>query len=257
MALSGFRLTGCAAFALGLLLLAPTSWAQERDAAALFQLGNERYAGGDYEAALEAYRQAEATGYVSGPLLYNMGNAYYRLGAWGQAIRYYEKARRLLPGSDNLRHNLELARAEADVPASPASVWGTWSQRLAADVGAGTLFGLGLLFYLAAAGLAGYRLWTGRRSAWQRRGLAVALALGLLLIGLAYAADVGTAADRRAVVVAEEAAVRAAPSVRAAAEADVREGLVLDVLRRRPGWFKVRLSDGTEGWVEAERLGEV
>ena len=259
MALSDFRLAGCAVFISGLLLLVPASRAQEHGAASSFQYGNERYAGGDYEAALEAYRQAEATGYVSGPLLYNMGNAYYRLGELGQAIRYYEKARRLMPGSDNLLHNLDLARTEADVPAParPTSVWTSWPQRLAAAVGVGALFGLGLFFYLIAAGIAGYRIWTGRRGAWQRRGLAVALAFGLLLIGLAYATALGTAADRRAVVVAEQAAVRTSPSVRAASEADVREGFVLDVLRRQPGWLEVRLPDGTEGWVEAESIGEV
>ena len=255
---SGSRPIACSMLFSILLLFAPSAWAQEGDAAALFKRGNARYAEGDYAAALEAYRQAEATGLVSGPLLYNLGNAYYRQGAWGQAIRYYEKARRLLPESDNLLHNLDLAREQADVPAPRrTSVWGAWPQRLAAGIGVGALFGIGLLFYLVAAGIAAYRIWTGRRSAWLRRSLALALVLGLVMVGLAFATAAGVAADRQAVVLSEEAAVRTEPSVRAAAEADVREGLVLDVLRRRPGWLEVRLPDGTEGWVEAERVGEV
>lgn len=241
-----------------LSLVALPLQAQEREAAAAFQAGNARYAEGEYEAALEAYRQAEATGYVSGPLFYNMGNAYYRLGAMGQAIRYYEKARRLIPGSDDLRHNLELAREEAglDVRALPVPFWERWQHSLA-RFGAGTLFGLGLLFYLAAAGLAGYRIWTGQRRAWQRRSLLVALGLGLLLITLAYTASLGAPSDRRAVVVVEQAAVRASPSPTATSEADVREGLLLDVLRHRTSWVEVRLPDGTQGWVNAEHVGEV
>ena len=244
-----------AAFVVGVLLAFPVQ-AQQGGASLAFQYGNERYVQGDYQAALIAYQQAEAAGYVSGPLFYNMGSTFHRLGELGQAIRYYEKARRLMPDNDNLLHNLNLAREQTgDVSIAPVSVWGTWQRHLAA-IGARLLFGLGLGLYLIAIGLAGYRVWTGERNAWLRRGFALALALGLLLIGLAYATSLG-ATSGRAIVVVDKASVRATPSVSADAEADVQEGASLDILDRRAGWLEVRLPDGTLGWVEAEHVGEV
>ena len=253
---SRFRLLRFAALAMGVLLTFPAR-AQGNGAALAFQYGNERYVLGDYQAALIAYQQAEATGYASGPLFYNMGSTFHRLGELGQAIRYYEKARRLMPDSDNLLHNLDLAREEAGgVFAPPVSVWTTWQQRLAA-IGVRLLFGLGLGLYLIAIGIAGYRVWTGDRNAWLRRGLTLSLTLGLLLIGLAYAASFGEASNRRAVVIVDQAAVRPSPSVSATSEADVREGMLLDVLGRSAGWLEVRLPDGEQGWVEAEHVGEV
>ncbi|MGI9175629.1 MAG: SH3 domain-containing protein [Rhodothermales bacterium] len=253
---SRFRPICLAALVAGVLLTFPAQ-AQQGGAALAFQYGNERYVLGDYHAALIAYQQAEATGYVSGPLFYNMGSTFHRLGELGQAIRYYEKARRLMPDSHNLLHNLDLAREEAGGGfAPPVSVWTTWQQRLAA-IGVRLLFGIGLGLYLIAMGIAGYRVWTGHRNAWLRRGLALSLTLGLLLIGLAYATSLGAASNRHAVVVVDRAAVRHSPSVSADAEADVREGMLLDVLGRRAGWLEVRLPDGEQGWVEAEHVGEV
>ena len=256
MTCSRFRPLCLATLVAGALLALPAR-GQQGGVASAFQYGNERYVLGDYQAALIAYQQAEATGYASGPLFYNMGSTFHRLGQLGQAIRYYEKARRLMPESDNLLHNLGLAREEAGaISAPPVSVWATWQQRLAA-IGVRLLFGIGLSLYLIAIGIAGYRVWTGHRNAWLRRGLAVSLTLGLLLVGLAYATSLGTASHRHAVVIVDQAAVRPSPSVSADAEADVREGTLLDVLGHRAGWLEVRLPDGAQGWVEEEHVGEV
>ena len=82
----------------------------------LFNAGND-LAGSDYEAAQANWRKAaellegEAkSGLSNGPLFYNLGNIYFRLGDIGRAILNYRKAECYIPGDANLMRNLSIAR---------------------------------------------------------------------------------------------------------------------------------------------------
>lgn len=255
---AGYRLG--ALFGLCLLLLVPEAQAQRAVAVRAFEEGNRRYEQGNYRAALEAYEQATQTGYVSGALFFNMGSVYYRLDELGQAIRYYEKARTLMPDSEALRHNLEITRARTadELSQLPPPVWARLWQQFVLEVGVRSFFFAGLLLYFAAAVLIAYRIWTGRRNAWHRRALLLSLFLGLLLLSFAFAASLSRTLDRRAVVLAEAVAVHPEPN--RSDEADllrIHEGLLLDVLNTRGAWIHVRLPDGTVGWVDSSAVAEI
>ena len=82
----------------------------------LFNAGND-LASSDYEAAQTQWRkaaellEAEAnSGLRNGPLFYNLGNIYFRLGDIGRAILNYRKAECYMPGDANLMRNLSIAR---------------------------------------------------------------------------------------------------------------------------------------------------
>ena len=82
----------------------------------LFNAGND-LASSDYEAAQTQWSKAaellEAevkSGLRNGPLFYNLGNIYFRLGDVGRAILNYRKAECYMPGDANLMRNLSIAR---------------------------------------------------------------------------------------------------------------------------------------------------
>src|SRR4030042_1361961 len=72
--------------------------------------GNELYAQGRYQDALEKYETVIKTGFESGELYYNMGNSCYKLQQIGKAILYYERAAKYLAGDEALEKNLAIAR---------------------------------------------------------------------------------------------------------------------------------------------------
>ena len=240
-------------------LLAPTVHAQVSEAARFFDMGNQHYAEGAYQEALDAYQQAIANGYTSGALYYNMGNAYYRLDERGQAIRHYEKARRFIPDDPQLLHNLEIVHAQINAPFStlPKPFWVTWWKRYVVRTGAMVFFIVGLLFYVIAAALLGHRIWTHTRNAWHRRALSASLILGLLLLITAFGASLDRSLDRQAVVITDQTALRQAPQDEAASDLDIHEGVLLDVLDQQDGWLEVRLPNGVSGWVQATAVGEI
>ncbi|NBC18163.1 MAG: SH3 domain-containing protein [Bacteroidetes bacterium] len=244
---------------MGLAVLVPSAHAQPDAARTAFEAGNVRYEAGAYDAALARYRQALDSGYASGALYHNMGNAYFRLDSLGQAVRYYEKARLLLPTDRRLEHNLAIARSRVTdaVPRLPTSPWATWWHRLAARLGAWGFFAAGLLGCGVGLALAAHRIWTGTRAPWHRRTMAVALLVGGLLLAAAFAASLEPRLDRRVVVLAEAIPLREAADDGAASARMLYEGTVLDVLAAQDDWLRVRLSNGATGWVAAPATGAI
>ena len=77
-----------------------------------WEAGNRAYIDGNYEKAIEEYSVIIDGGEYSMKLYYNLANAYFKLGKMGKAILYYNKALRIAPSQDDIRHNLALAEAQ-------------------------------------------------------------------------------------------------------------------------------------------------
>ena len=77
-----------------------------------YNVGNAHYRLGDYEAALENYRQAQESEDpgLRQKALFNGGNASFRLNRLQEAIAAYRKALEIDPGDRDARMNLEFAR---------------------------------------------------------------------------------------------------------------------------------------------------
>ena len=224
----------------------------------IYEQATAAYQQGQYARAVDRYRDVLETGYASGALYYNLGNAYVRLDRLGPAIRYYEKARRLWPNDPRLRHNLEQARRRAGVyperlgegpPQTLADLVQAWPAGLLLGGGA-LLLGGGLV-----AAVVGTR--PDRPDGWRRPVVWGPVAGGLLLAAAALGISYVQSLRGRAVVVADTVAVRTAPNAEAAADTTLPEGALVEVRRRPASWRAVRLADGTTGWVPARALGDV
>lgn len=236
-----------------ILLLQP---APQAEAERLFHLGNALYAEGDLRGSAAAYEGALATGWTSTALLLNLSGAYAGAGEAGRAVLYAERARRLAPRDEDVHRHLEALHErlgledEAPARADAVAAW------LSARLGAGGLAAVLLAVFLGALALAAVRVWTGRPSPWRRRALGALAVLGLglaVLTGLTARFE----ARPRAVAMAAEVPVRAAPSAGAAEVARLPEGRLVALGARRGPWQAVRLAGGGTGWAEAASLAPI
>lgn len=86
-----------------------------REAEQLFASGNEAHS---KDEATELWRKSAAryemaireNSLSNGPIFYNLGNVYYRLGDMGRTILNYRRAQKFMPNDQNLLTNLEYAR---------------------------------------------------------------------------------------------------------------------------------------------------
>ena len=181
-----------------------------REANALFQKANALRRAGPSEAK-DLYSRAivrletivNRGGVRNGKLFYDLGNACFFAGRLGQAMLWYRRAERLIPGDANLKQSLAFARSRRqDKFETPTSrrVLRTLLF-LHYDVAFGARWGLFVVAWGIAWVLLAVRVWTGRgRGLGWAAGICGALAAVLLLSCVAESLD--RASRREGVVTA-------------------------------------------------------
>ncbi len=241
----------CALLASALALLVPGAAIAQVE---FYQEGNRLYQEGDFEGALSSYLRVVEAGLESGEVFYNIGNSYFKVGDLARAILNYERARRLLPGDEDVRVNLDLARSLTVDEVEPLprfwvlDAWSWWVDLLPGSV----LIGLVALAYVAGMGgvillvlkrETSPALWGGR-VAIGAGGVLLVLGLNLVIREL----EIGQAEE--AVVMAPQVDVMSAPvDDEALTIFTVHEGTKVRVDRRAEEWAEVVLEDGKVGWV--------
>lgn len=225
----------------------------------LFLEGNRLYQQGDFAAALDAYLAVEGSGFESGPLSYNIGNAYFKTGDLGRSILYYERAVRLLPADEDVAENLALARSLTIDEVEPLprfwllQVWDWWVRLLP-----GTALAWLVAISYSIAGGASMAVVLGRSPSARRIARRVVLVNGAITVvfGLNLAIrDLGLGQAEEAVVMAAELSAQSAPSEDPNLTLfSVHEGTKVRIDRRSEGWAEVVLEDGRVGWVSTEAL---
>lgn len=220
----------------------------------LFQQGNQAYQQGKYREALEAYEKIRAAGYGGAVLQYNLGNAFYKTGDIAHAVLSYERARRLAPDDDDLRHNLQLAGlmlTDRIEPAPRLFILDWWEGLKAALSLNGMTIGVFLLFTLTMGGFSGMLLARSYRArrAWffgAMAGGALVLASGAVL--WAKIADLHR--QDEAVVMAGITTVKNSPDTSSSDAFVLHAGVRVQITEAVEGWVKIRLADGKVGWME-------
>ena len=228
----------------------------EENPKALFQEANIYYEGGDYGKAIEVYEKILKEGHESGPLYYNLGDAYFKSDKLGMAILNYERAKKLMPRDPDLNANYRFAASRIKdnrrIPSS--SIW-NWTP-LKTYEGSFTADEL-LLFAVAAylimvIILAGFVIRPD-----MKNGIIIATSVMAVIAVINVVVlhhKVGTA---RAVTVASEADALFGPFDSGTKFFTLQEGMVCSILQSKDDWCKIRREDGKTGWVKKSAVEKI
>jgi tetratricopeptide (TPR) repeat protein len=230
-------------------------WAAAQQDAGVRQQADRAYREGRYQAAYDGYQQELRTGGPAGELLYNLGNAAWRLNQPGRAILYYERARLLLPRDADLAYNLNHVRGQLRDLTPEAT---DFSDMAFSWLGSLTL--AEVFWFFAAANLLFWshlalRLVT--RAEWTYSLLFLLLALWLLAgacFGIKWRQVSG---DDRAVILQPEVGVLAGPDARDTVLFKLHEGTVVRRVRSEDAWSLIRLPDGKRGWLRSDAVAAI
>jgi tetratricopeptide (TPR) repeat protein len=240
----------------GILLLlsvcAGFSAAQSPDI--MFQQANQLYQQGKVVEAKDLYETILHNGYVSGDLYYNLGNAYYKAGNIPRAILFYERALRLIPNDDDLRHNLQLAYlmiTDRIEPAPKLFVWEYWDglKDFFSLRAATWLLYIGFLVVNAAIAT----MVLARRYAVRKAALVVGVACGVvfILFVLLFVAKLSDSnRTDEAVLQSGIVTVKNSPDAKSSDAFVLHGGVKVQIIDRVGDWVKIRLADGKVGWME-------
>lgn len=222
------------------------------DATRLFERGNTYYSKGEFVEAISNYEKILASGYESGPLYYNLANAYFKEKSLGKAILNYMRAKRLMPQDADLESNLSYARSR--IKGGTIRLERGYFTRLylrlidSFSLNSGTLISSVIYFALCVAVVCIILFGRIRRpSIYAASALAVLLAVSLSVF---FAQFTRTVADNTAVVTSESLDAKFEPLDQATTFFTLHEGESVTVISLEKEWLKIKRPDGKSGWVE-------
>lgn len=227
-----------------------------------FAAANRAYKEGRFDQAIPLYEALVATGVQHEDLFYNLGNAYFRAGRLGPAIYQYERALRIDPGHQDAAYNLEIARqvvAERVVDRLKGAESDPWWVKLATFFSVSQLT-VGFLIFdlLLFATLIALRFLS---IGFARTALIATTAfVGLVLVGSLVLLRVQVyvhAEIHQAIVTADQVVMREGADARSAERGKLHPGVRVRLRGQEPGWLRIQLANGMEGWVPDSALGRL
>lgn len=187
----------------------------------------------------------------NGPLYYNLGNIYFKMGDLGRAVLNYRRAQQLNPNDRQLLQNLQFARAQRQdsfkEPEQTRILQTVFF--LHYDFAPTTRQRLFLWFYLLSFLLATVMIWY--QPAWLKVCFGIVAGLTVILTLSLYITLHELQSRRPGVVLAREVVARKgdgesyAPSF----NAPLHAGTEFILLEQRDGWSEVVLPDGQRAWL--------
>jgi tetratricopeptide (TPR) repeat protein len=233
------------------LVIAGISSADE--AAQRFEQANQLYLQAKYPDAVAQYEKIVQSGFESGELYFNLGNAYYKSGNIQKAILNYERARQLLPRDEDVQFNLQLANLQVvdKIEAVPRLFVYRWVDSMLALFSLSTMGWIVYSFFILT--LAAFAFFLYARTYTQKRlsmfaGLVFSAALILTMIGYGVQSYKESNTEF-AIVMSDVANIKAAPDSKGNDLFVLHKGLRVQVLDSVNHWRKIRLADGKVGWI--------
>ena len=224
----------------------------------LFDAATEAYNAGDYQKAIDSYLEILDNGQHSASLYYNLGNTYYKLNQIAPSIYYYEKALLLKPNDPEIKNNLSYARnmtldAIDTLPETGLSkIYATFIGALSFDQWAYVAVVFIILFVLLYIAFYNFRYASRKRTAFVISLISLFLSIGAALF--AYLQYDAFMSDEPAIVFAEEVSVKSEPNKKSQELFALHEGTKVNILDQLNGWKRIRIADGTTGWIPAEDI---
>jgi tetratricopeptide (TPR) repeat protein len=215
------------------------------------------YIDNDYYEALLIYESLVEENYISPELYYNLGNCYYKSELLAPAIYYYEKALKLSPGDEDIKHNLKIAYSKItnQVNAVPEMFYIKWYNSVRNQFSSNTWAWISIIAFVFTLLIIILVLMSKRRSL-KKIGIYLSIFLGLIAIvsfSFAYSQKKYQLSRSQAIVF-EAAMVKSSPSLDGNNLFEIQEGLKVQIIDTLDNWSQIRIADGKRGWVQSGQI---
>lgn len=223
-------------------------------------LGNEAYQKENYSLAIDYYTQNIEDGYESVSLYYNLANAYFKNGNNARALLWYERALRLAPADEDIKHNIAFVNQKITdkIDPIPTSIFSRWWTAMAKQfnekqwaiisiISASLLLIAVLLFLFSknrAIRISGFIiLW---------------LSAIILIFSILFASKEKKSLESHQEAIIMDLVVEAKNEPNASGKTlfVIHEGLKVEITAEMNGWIEIKIPNGEKGWI-MENMVEV
>jgi len=206
-----------------------------------------------YQKAILNFEKIMDQGQVkNAKLYYNLANAYFLHGQIGKAILNYRRALKIDDSDENIQKNLAFARSkriDKIAVKTEKRVLQTlffWHY----DFSLKTKFLLTCIFFGIVCVCITATIWLGKNAIWTVSAIICGILMFCFLASV-YLEYKAQASNTCGVITAKQVEARQGdgenypPSFKE----PLHEGTEFVLLEARPGWFHIKLSDGSDGWI--------
>ena len=218
-----------------------------------FERANFYYNESKYDTALMVYEKILDEGFVSAPLLYNIGNTYFKMRNYPMAILYYEKSLKLDPDNEEIKQNLTIANAliTDKIEPLPEFFMTKWWKNIGNKFSANGWATISIILF-AALLLALFIYFTTRTAGMKKAMFFTSLFLVLIFVcSIVFATQRYNYLNQRdeAIVMTPTITVKSSPSSSGVDLFVLHEGAKVEILDKADNWDKIRIADGSVGWL--------
>lgn len=218
------------------------------------QQASNHYRNGEFDKAIVIYEQLRQDNYEGSSLYYNLANSYYRIGKLGYAILNYERALKLTPSDEDVKHNLAFANLNTvdRIQPLPTFFLFEWWESLLASLSINGWTYTALIFYLLLLVL--IVIYFFAKTISQQK-LILFSGLGVLVVLILTISLLIVKINREqivigGVVIERSITVKTSPDSQSTDAFVIHEGLKVNLEDQLDEWIKIRLADGKVGWIE-------
>lgn len=228
---------------------------------ALWDAAAAAYNAADYLTAIEYYTTILDGGRHSAELYYNLANAYFKREQVGEALLNYNRALRLKPADEDIRHNLAYAEQSTkdSIEQIPEFFLSTWMRSVRNLMGGNAWTILSIVMLALALTMALIYL-LAQPLTMRKAGFYSMAVFGLLFIittSFAWSARTEATARREAIIMSSAASIKSSPDGNATELFVLHEGTKVRVGEVMEKWAEVRIADGRKGWIEIDRIERI
>ncbi len=240
------------------LLSLASSFAMASSHKETIEKANQLYSQGLYDSSLVMYNSVLADNYHSAELYYNIGNAYFKNNNVPAAILFYEKARKLAPNDEDILYNLSICNSMIvdKIEKVPTLFYRQWWNYFYEMFNANSWAVLSLVIWSAFLVVLGFYILSKSRSSKK-----LSFYLGVLLliasvgsIGLASQKYYYTKRNKDAIIFTPTITVKSSPTASSVDLFVVHEGTKVRILDKVDNWNKIKIQDGSIGWLPADAM---
>ncbi len=224
----------------------------------IFKEGNSAYNEGDFEKAISQYNIILEKGKHSSDLYFNLGNSYYRLNKVAESIFYFEKAKQLDPSSDKIKFNSSFAEnmtidsieklPKSQLEEFKIKIFNFFSIKNWAIL---TVFFSWLFLVMFSLYL------FNNKSSIKRIFFSfstICLVMLIFTISICYFSQKEKESNQFAIIFSNQLNIWPEPNERGEIKFILHKGTKVNLLENLDEWKKIRIANGSEGWVKNPEL---
>lgn len=226
-----------------------------------FNEGNQYYQEGKYQNAIESYNYIIEKQYKSAKLFYNLGNAYYKINEPAKAILWYERALKMDPSNDDIKHNIAFVNQhlEDKIEIIPKLFITEWYLNIVYSL---TINQWAILSIIACFLL----IFSLIASLFSRNGLikttsSIFVLLFLLVtifsIHFAYKINARNENNPEAIVMTNIVTGKSTPNETGNDLFVIHKGIKVIITDQLNNWIEIKLPNGEKGWVQYTDLEKI